>query len=116
MANSRLSNIQRIQRTLQCVPRGKVASYGQIADLAGLPGRARLVGKVLRESPADLHLPWHRILRASGQLAFDAHSTQADRQAELLAMEQVEVIQNRVDLKQHAWQPSLADILFRLEQ
>jgi len=57
--------VLRIWKTVQAVPAGRVASYGQIADLAGLPGRARLVGKSLGLAPANLKLPWYRILRSS---------------------------------------------------
>ncbi len=111
-----LSDHQKIINTIRCIPVGKVASYGQIADLAGLPGRARLVGRVLREAPKELHLPWHRVLRASGQLAFKPNSKQALRQIDCLAEEGVEAIGNKVSLAQYGWQPSLADILFQLEQ
>lgn len=107
---------QKIIQTIQQIPKGRVASYGQLADLAGLPGRARLVGKVLRTAPKETRLPWHRILRANGVLAFLAGSEQAKRQIDLLAEEGVEVIRNKVDLKRYGWQPSLADILFKLEQ
>jgi len=48
----------RIWRTVQLIPLGKVASYGQIADLAGLPGRARLVGKSLGFVPKNMDVPW----------------------------------------------------------
>lgn len=109
-------NQQKIIQTIQQIPAGCVASYGQLADLAGLPGRARLVGKVLRTAPDDFKLPWYRILRANGALAFSAGSEQAMRQIDRLAEEGVEVIRNKVDMKTYGWQPSLADILFKLEQ
>ena len=48
---------ERIWRTVLVVPEGRVASYGQIADLAGLPGRARMVGKVLGLAPDELNVP-----------------------------------------------------------
>lgn len=111
-----LSAHQKIINTLLCIPAGKVASYGQIADLAGLPGRARLVGKILRDAPSEIKLPWHRVLRSSGRLAFESGSAQANLQRDLLAEEGVEVIGNKVSLSHYGWQPSLADILFQLEQ
>jgi methylated-DNA-protein-cysteine methyltransferase-like protein len=107
---------QRVMDTLMCIPVGRVASYGQIADLAGLPGRARLVGKVLRDAPADAQLPWHRVLRASGQLAFQSGSQQAKLQAALLAQEGVVVERNKVSMKTFGWRPTLADILFQLTE
>ena len=57
---------QRIYAAIAAIPRGRVASYGAIAARAGLPGRARLVGKLLGQTPADMPLPWYRVLRAEG--------------------------------------------------
>ena len=107
--------VKRIWKTVVAVPKGKVASYGQIADLAGLPGRARLVGKALGQAPKNMKLPWYRILRSSGQLAFEKGSANALKQKDLLQEEEVVVLNNRVKLKQFGWQPDLADILMKLE-
>jgi methylated-DNA-protein-cysteine methyltransferase related protein len=63
---------QRVTAVLHAVrriPHGKVATYGDVARAAGLPGRARLVGRVLRESPASAGLPWHRVVGAGGRLS-----------------------------------------------
>ena len=103
----------KIFKTVECVPPGKVASYGQIADLAGLPGRARLVGKAL--GGAEQNVPWFRILRSNGQIAFPPGSEQAERQKGLLQEEGVVVTNNRVRLKDFQWQPDLAELLFKLE-
>ena len=62
------------------IPAGRVASYGQIAELAGLPRRARQVGRALRLAPATLELPWHRVLRADGSIAFPPQSAPFKRQ------------------------------------
>ncbi|MDJ0654332.1 MAG: MGMT family protein [Xanthomonadales bacterium] len=96
-----------ICRVVRAIPRGCVCSYGEIASRAGYPGRARLVGRILRETDEQPPLPWHRVLRADGSLAFPAESEQAGRQAELLAAEGVPVIRNRVDLKRFGWQQDL---------
>ena len=106
---------QRIWKTVLAVPKGKVASYGQVADLAGLPGRARLVGKSLGTAPRDMNLPWYRVLRSSGQLAFEKGSVQAEKQKGLLQEEGVVVFNNRVKLKDFGWQPDLAEMLMKLE-
>ena len=102
---------QQIWNTVRLVPAGKVCSYGLIADLAGLPGRARMVGSVLRQAPADAQLPWHRILRSNGTLAFAPGSAAAQRQKGLLQDEGVVVSGNRVDMRRYAWQPDLSDLL-----
>jgi len=105
------SKAQKIWQTVQKIPCGKVASYGQIADLAGLPGRARLVGKVLGYAPGEMQLPWYRVLRSSGQLAFKRGSADAERQKGLLQEENVVVLNNRVKLKDFGWQPDLGELL-----
>lgn len=102
-----------IWQTVLLVPRGRVASYGQVADLAGLPGRARLVGKALQCSAGDI--PWHRIVRSSGQIAFPAGCEQAERQKGLLQEEGVMVLNNRVKLADFQWHPDLAEMLFHLQ-
>ncbi|HVF35864.1 MAG TPA: MGMT family protein [Candidatus Saccharimonadia bacterium] len=95
---------QRILSTVARVPRGRVASYGQVAAVAGLPGRARLVGWALRHAPEGASLPWHRILRADGRIAFPEGSDGYLRQSRLLARERVAVERGRVDLSRYGWQ------------
>jgi len=107
--------ILRIWKTVKVIPKGKVASYGQIADLAGLPGRARLVGKALGLASKDMELPWFRVLRSNGQLAFEKGTLQAEKQKKLLQEEDVVVLNNRVKLKNFGWQPDLSEILMKLE-
>lgn len=107
-------NYARIWQTVLQVPAGKVASYGQIADLAGLPGRARLVGKALGLAPAEMQLPWYRILRSDRSLAFAAGSDMALLQRQLLLEEGVLLSTNRVD-KVYFWRPDLAELLFTLQ-
>ena len=107
-------NFQRIWQTVALIPAGKVASYGQIADLAGLPGRARLVGKALGQVPDDMQLPWYRVLRSNGQLAFPNGSEQAKQQTGLLQEDNIVVFNNRVKLNEFKWQPDLAEILWKL--
>ena len=67
-------------RQIRKVPRGKVASYGQIAELAGLEGHARQVGYALHALPADSGVPWHRVVNAKGEIsprsAGDSHELQ----------------------------------------
>lgn len=85
----------RILAAIRAVPRGSVAGYGHIASRAGLPGRARLVARVLGQND-DPALPWHRILRSDGRIAFPAGSPGFDEQARRLRVEGVEVRNGRV--------------------
>ena len=88
----------RIYAAIAAIPRGRVASYGAIAARAGLPGRARLVGRLLGEVPADVELPWFRVLRASGHIAMPPGSRGFREQARRLKAEGVEVVNGRVPL------------------
>lgn len=90
-------------QTIRAIPRGRVAAYGDVAARAGLPGRARLVGRLLRESPRSASLPWHRVLRADGRSAFPADSEQACEQLKRLAAEGVELVGGRIPTSYFAW-------------
>jgi methylated-DNA-protein-cysteine methyltransferase-like protein len=103
-----------IWQTVLQIPQGKVASYGQIADLAGLPGRARLVGKALGATPKALSLPWHRVVRSNMQLAFALGSAEANLQRQLLLAEGVALKGLKVD-KAALWAPQLHELLFNLK-
>lgn len=104
-----------IWQTVQAIPPGKVASYGQIADLAGLPGRARLVGRSMGLIPDRHSVPWYRVLKSNGQLAGTPGSKFAQKQTALLQEEGVAVLKNRVKMEKFQWQPSLDEMLFRLK-
>lgn len=106
---------QQIFDTIDKIPKGKVASYGQIADLAGLPGRARLVGKSLAHVPQGRKINWHRVLRSNGKIAFPEGSEQACLQTGLLQEEGVVVLNNGVKMRQFQWQPDLFILLHDLE-
>lgn len=108
-------NYGKIFKTINLIPKGKVASYGQIADLAGLPGRARLVGKSLACVPDGMAVNWHRVICANGKLAFAPGSSQALKQTFLLQSENVAVFNNGVKMKEYRWQPDLFSILQELE-
>jgi methylated-DNA-protein-cysteine methyltransferase-like protein len=93
---------QRILATVDSIPRGKVATYGQIAREAGLAGRARLVGRVLRDLPAGSKLAWHRVVNAAGKIS--VRGTSEREQARRLKREGVSVqTPGRVDLERHRW-------------
>ena len=74
------SRWETIYRAVRNVPRGRVASYGQIAELAGLEGHARQVGYALHALPDGSGVPWHRVINAKGEIsprsAGDSHELQ----------------------------------------
>lgn len=87
----------RILAAVRAVSCGQVASYGAIARRAGLPGRARLVARILGQND-DPALPWHRILRADGRIAFPPDAPGFAEQARRLVAEGVAVRSGRVRL------------------
>ena len=85
----------RILAAVRAIPRGQVASYGEVARRAGLPRRARLAARVLSQN-TDPGLPWHRVLRADGRIAFAEGSAGFREQAQRLRAEGVAVVNGRV--------------------
>jgi len=59
----------RIYAIVSRIPRGRVATYGQVARLAGSPGRARQVGYAMHALPAGTRVPWHRVINAQGRVS-----------------------------------------------
>lgn len=84
-----------IVNAIRALCAGEVAAYGEIARRAGLPGRARLVARVLAQC-GELALPWHRVLRADGRIAFAPGSAGFVEQSRRLRSEGVSVIDGRV--------------------
>lgn len=96
--------LQRIYATIDAIPRGSVASYGQVAQEAGLPGRARLVGRALRELPAGSKLAWHRVINAQGRISQSGQGAREQRRR--LAADGVRFQKSgRVDLEAFGWKP-----------
>ncbi|AHF69344.1 methylated-DNA--[protein]-cysteine S-methyltransferase [Pseudomonas cichorii] len=91
--------------TLEQIPEGKVVSYGQLADLAGLGRAARWVGRTLSQLPEGTSLPWHRVLGAGGRLSLPAGSISGDEQRARLRAEGLTIRNNRVDMQRHGWRP-----------
>jgi len=105
--------MQRIRETIREIPHGSVASYGQIAEIAGIPRGARQVGYTLRHLPNGHAVPWHRVVQATGRIAFDKDTPQFDEQRNRLMMEGVHVAAGRIDMNQYRWQPDLDELLWK---
>ncbi|HEY2530934.1 MAG TPA: MGMT family protein, partial [Xanthobacteraceae bacterium] len=87
---------QEIWAVVGAIPRGSVSTYGAVARAAGLPGRARLAGRALRETPKEMKLPWHRVVGAGGKIVFPPTSLHFREQARRLRAEGVVVKAGRV--------------------
>lgn len=85
----------RILAAIRAIPAGEVAGYGEVARRAGLPGRARLVARLLGQNE-DPALPWHRVLRSDGRIAFPEGSKGFREQSQRLRAEGVRVESGKV--------------------
>jgi methylated-DNA-protein-cysteine methyltransferase-like protein len=89
------SAAQRILAVIRAIPKGQVAGYGEVARRAGLPGRARLVARLLSQND-DPRLPWHRVLRSDGRIALPEGSAGYREQSQRLLAEGLRVEKGRV--------------------
>lgn len=108
----------RILAAVRRIPRGRVCTYGDVADVAELPRRARLVGTVLRQTPASRDLPWFRVINAGGRISFPVGSDAYRRQRSRLEAEGVVFVSGRVDLKRYGWPPreeQLDELLWKMD-
>ncbi|MCU0621777.1 MAG: MGMT family protein [Gemmatimonadales bacterium] len=94
----------RIHAVVRRIPRGRVATYGQVASLAGLPGQARQVGYALHALPSSSTVPWHRVVNAAGAVSVPGSAGVTQRL--LLAAEGVPLdARGRVALAAWQWKP-----------
>lgn len=102
MSTTELSLKEIIWQIVSAIPKGKVATYGQVAKLAGYPGHARYVGFTLRNLPKDTDLPWHRVINAQGKLSFPPESDSYKKQKSRLEDEGVVFINGKLCLKTYS--------------
>ena len=98
---------QQVYAAVARIPRGQLATYGQIAELIGVWGAARQVGWALRRLPLPSQIPWQRVVNAKGQISFTPSREGSDWiQAELLRAEGIPVdAAGCLPLARHRWQP-----------
>jgi methylated-DNA-protein-cysteine methyltransferase-like protein len=102
-ASPRAETFERIYRVVRRIPRGRVATYGQVAALAGFPSQPRLAGYALHALPHDTDVPWHRVVNAAGRLSLPKQDGHYDLQRALLVGEKVAFVGDRIDLARHQW-------------
>lgn len=98
---------RRIYDVVVRIPKGRIATYGQVAVLAGLPRQARLVGYALHALPAaESRVPWHRVVNAKGEISIRGDGLGHDElQAHLLRREGVRFVKDAIPLPRYRWQP-----------
>jgi methylated-DNA-protein-cysteine methyltransferase-like protein len=101
-----VNRYERIWSVVRRIPAGRVATYGQIAELAGLEGHARQVGYALHNLPDDNDVPWHRVVNARGEVSPRSGGDSHELQRLLLEGEGVEFdLRGRLDLTRFRWSP-----------
>jgi methylated-DNA-protein-cysteine methyltransferase related protein len=98
-----MSSWNPVYRLVKQIPRGRVLSYGAVAKALRLKGGARSAGRAMAAMPKGLGIPWHRVLGATGKLL--VREPQASLQKKLLESEGVSVIESRINMKRHLWDP-----------
>jgi methylated-DNA-protein-cysteine methyltransferase-like protein len=98
-------DLQAIYLVIHSIPRGKVATYGQIAAIASLPGKARMVGKILSRLPQGSSIPWHRVINAAGKISLPEGSDAYEEQKSRLEQEDIEFCGVKIKLKTFQWIP-----------
>jgi len=105
-----MSSYDKIYAVVRQIPYGRVATYGQIAELANLYGKARLVGYALFQvSVPETEIPWHRVINAKGEISYSSLRQGGDYlQRSLLEAEGIEFsAEGKISLAHYKWQPKL---------
>jgi len=93
-----------VLKQIKAVPRGKVATYKQIAELSGKPQGSRGVAWILHSCSTLYKLPWHRVLNSKGKISFDRQSHNYRKQKRLLEAEGVRFSEgDQLDMKKYQW-------------
>ena len=92
--NQEKSEALAIYQVISQIPRGRVASYGDIAKMAGLPGYARYEGYLLKSVPTDTSLPWHRVVRSDGTIPQETINAIATRKVDVMIFSSGKTVSN----------------------
>ncbi len=113
MSSTPLTRYQRIYQVVEQIPSGKIATYGQVAELAGLFGQARQVGYALYRLAPNSDVPWHRVVNAKGGISKSPLRYGSDElQRSLLEQEGIDFNEvAKIDLKAYLWQPTVPSAL-----
>lgn len=108
-----MSAYEGIYRVVCQIPYGRVATYGQVAAVANMPGQARLVGYALYRVAPEMEIPWHRVVNAKGEISQSPRRYGSDHlQRSLLEQEGIQFnVQGRVALRQYLWRVDSSESL-----
>jgi len=85
------------------IPKGRVATYGEIARVSGLLNQARLIGYALHNLPPKSKIPWHRVINSQGKISFPKNTSVYRQQRRLLEKEGIVFTKDKVDLGKYGW-------------
>ena len=107
----RSTSYQRIWSAVGKIPKGNVATYGQIARISNLPRQARLVGYALHNLPHGIDVPWQRVINSKGKISYAATRHEHDSlQQKILEQEGILFSNNgKIDLEKYRWSPKLVN-------
>lgn len=98
------NTFEKIYEVVKQIPKGQVATYGQVAEIAGNRRWARAVGYALHANPDPAHIPCHRVVNKEGRVSDAFAFGGGNRQIELLEAEGVELKDGRVDMERFQWE------------
>ena len=106
-----MSCYPKIYDVVKLIPPGKVATYGQVAELAGLIGKPRVVGYALYRVVQESEIPWHRVINAKGEVSRSSlRDGNDDLQQLLLEAEGIVFKKGKLDLIEYRWRPAFSHI------
>ncbi len=95
---------RQILEVIARIPYGKVASYGQVAKMAGLPKHARLVGYVLKNLDDDVAIPWFRVINSQGKISLSKLNEKGENIQKLKLLDEgINILNDKVNMKVYAW-------------
>jgi len=112
MAGKTSKSYPRIWNVVAAIPYGRVASYGQVAELAGIGRGARMIGWALGQAPDRAALPWHRVLNAQGKISIPKSSRSRAEQIRRLTDEGIVVNDGKVDMRRYRWEPDIDELVW----
>jgi len=112
MAGKTSKSYPRIWNVVAAIPYGRVASYGQVAELAGIGRGARMIGWALGQAPDRAALPWHRVLNAQGKISIPKSSRARAEQIRRLTDEGIVVNDGKVDMRRYRWEPDIDELVW----
>ncbi|MDI6804319.1 MAG: MGMT family protein [Bacteroidota bacterium] len=107
MKNTIPASYKLIWQTVKQIPKGKVATYGQVAELSGLIKQARLVGYALHNLPDDTNILWHRVINWKGKISLPKNSKIYKSQRLFLKIESIIFNKDKIDFEKYGWLNSL---------